>query len=808
MTTSADTRCATCAVSSSPEAVDLASIDAIVARIGGTPDKTIPLLQAIQKHYAYLPQAALERVATTTQISATRLAGVSSFYNHFRLKPQGKHHVRVCVGTACHIKGAPRILDALRRDLDIAPDDDTDAARQYTIEGVACLGCCSLAPVMLIDDATYGHLTPDRVAEALEDFKKRGTSKTEGDKIPVESKKLSFDTAEIRISANSCCIASGAGDLYDAVARVVADLDLPVRVEQVGCTGMCYVAPIMEIVMPDGSTTTYSRVSTDDAERIIRKSFAASSPLARLRQKSLDWLDSFLSDRNRTPVERYALDMREGAVANFQGLQKHVALEWFAQLEPLDLTDYEARGGFEAVKQCLSDKSPAEVIEAVERSGLRGRGGAGFPSGRKWRLVREARNAGGGPEKAVIILNGDEGDPGAFMDRMIMESFPFRVIEGMMIAAYAIGASEGVLYIREEYPLAVERMTRAIAMCHELGYLGSDIFGSDFALNLRVMQGAGAFVCGEETALIASIEGHRGTPRLRPPFPAQSGLFGTPTLVNNVETYANIPWIFRKGAEAFAAMGTDTSRGTKVFSLAGKVQRGGLIEVPMGVSISEVVNDIGGGVMPGRTFKAVQIGGPSGGCIPAQHCDAQIDYETLKSHGAIMGSGGLIVLDDGDCMVDVAKYFLSFTQDQSCGRCAPCRVGTRRMLDILERLCAGEGEKGDIERLETLAHTIQKSSLCGLGQTAPNPVLSTIRYFRDEYEAHIEKRCPAGKCTALIRYVIDGKCIGCTLCAQSCPTAAIAAKPYQLHVVDNDKCVRCDICRPLCPTKAITVVSP
>jgi NADH:ubiquinone oxidoreductase subunit F (NADH-binding) len=511
-------------------------------------------------------------------------------------------------------------------------------------------------------------------------------------------------------------------------------------------------------------------------------------------------LDNILTEEKSESVIRYSIDVRDQPVADFLNKQKHIATEHCGHIDPVDVDEYVRNDGFKALQKCIKQLSPEEVIAQIERSGLRGRGGAGFLTHLKWSAVRDRKS-----EKKYVICNGDEGDPGAFMDRMLMESYPYRIVEGMTIAAYVVGAEEGYLYIRAEYPLAVSRMTEAIEMCRKRGFLGDNIFGSDFSLSLKIVPGAGAFVCGEETALIASIEGRRGMPRMRPPYPAQAGLWGAPTLVNNVETYAAVPWIVRNRAEEFAKLGTASSKGTKVFALAGKIARGGLIEVPMGISIREVIEDIGGGIAGGKQLKAVQIGGPSGGCVPERRTDVSVDYEKLSDVGAIMGSGGLVVLDESDCMVDIARYFLEFTQNQSCGKCTFCRIGTRRMLDILERLCGGQGRKGDIEELEDLAEMVKKASLCGLGRTAPNPVLSTIKYFRDEYEAHIEKRCPVGKCKALITYSVTDDCIGCTLCAQHCPADAIEMRPYEQHEIDPDKCIRCGTCKNVCPSDAIKV---
>ncbi len=563
---------------------------------------------------------------------------------------------------------------------------------------------------------------------------------------------------QIRIGLGSCGVASGA-------ESVLAVLQKAAHVKTVGCNGMCYREPLVQVVEPGGRVTLYSNVTVETARLIVR--------------------------RHVRP--RWMGRAEEPAADTYLAKQKRIVLENCGEIDPLNIDDYLARDGYQALARCRTQLSPEQVIAAIAESGLRGRGGAGFPTGRKWAIGR----AQAGPIK-YVVCNGDEGDPGAFMDRAVLESDPHRVLEGLTIAAYAIGADEGYLYIRAEYPLAVRHVRAAIAEARARGYLGS--------LQLEVREGAGAFVCGEETALIQSLEGKRGTPRLRPPYPVERGFRGRPTIINNVETLACVPWIVRHGAAAFAAYGTAGSRGTKVFALAGKINRGGLVEVPMGITIREVVEEIGGGIKNGRRFKAVQLGGPSGGCIPARLGNTAIDYDALAQTGAIMGSGGLVVLDDRDCMVDIARFFLKFTQAESCGKCTFCRVGTKRMLEILDRLCEGNGRRDDLEKLETLADYVSRGSLCGLGQTAPNPVITTLRYFREEYEAHLQKRCPAGRCPALVRYRVTDNCIGCTLCAQACPVGAIAYRPYEKHAVDERLCTRCDMCLQACRDDAIEVL--
>jgi NADH:ubiquinone oxidoreductase subunit F (NADH-binding)/Pyruvate/2-oxoacid:ferredoxin oxidoreductase delta subunit len=618
----------------------------------------------------------------------------------------------------------------------------------------------------------------------------------------VHARTVGEQLGEVRICLCSSCVAGGTLKVHQALQHRIAELDLPAVLKTVGCTGLSYQTPMVEVAMADGRVFHYGLVQPEGVRDILLRHFRAPRLGTRVKTAVNRALEKLLTDEAWEPVTRYAVDIRSGPDASYTGCQHRIVTEHAGELNPMDLDGYRAQDGFKALESCLQERSRAGIIELVKESGLRGRGGAGFPTGVKWQLVYDAQ-----ADEKFVICNGDEGDPGAFMDRMILESFPFRVLEGIAIGAYAVGAHKGYLYIRTEYPLATERVKEAIRICEKHGYLGDNILGTDFSLHLEVEEGAGAFVCGEESALMQAIEGKRGMPRFRPPFPSDSGLWGKPTLVNNVETYGMVPWTIRHGADALAELGTEHSKGTKAFALAGKVARGGLIEVPMGISLRRIVDEVGGGIVGGRQLKAVQVGGPSGGCVPASLCDTPVDYDELVHSGAIMGSGGMVVLDEDDCMVDIARYFLSFTQLESCGKCTYCRIGTKRMLDILERLCAGKGKKGDIEELEHLADVTREGSLCGLGRTAPNPVLSTLEHFRSEYEAHIEGRCPARKCKALIRYTINDDCIGCTKCAQACPAEAIPVKPHEKHEVDDEKCTRCDTCRQVCPVEAVVVES-
>jgi NADH:ubiquinone oxidoreductase subunit F (NADH-binding)/(2Fe-2S) ferredoxin/Pyruvate/2-oxoacid:ferredoxin oxidoreductase delta subunit len=543
-------------------------------------------------------------------------------------------------------------------------------------------------------------------------------------------------------------------------------------VGKVGCRGFCAMDVLVDIIV-DGKKTTYKYIKPDMVDRVIQEHIIKGNPIA-------EWIV-------------------EEDFHNFHERQTKVVLSLCGEIDPEDIDAYMAVGGYDSLKKVFS-MNPEETIAIIKNSGLRGRGGAGFPTGLKWEICRRKKS-----NVKYIICNADEGDPGAFMDRSVLEGNPHSVIEGMIIGAYAIGAEEGYVYIRAEYPLAVKRLRKALNQARQKGFLGKDIFGKGFNFDVKIKLGAGAFVCGEETALIASIEGRRGMPRAKPPFPVDSGLWGKPTVINNVETLANVPYIIRKGAEWFSSFGTENSKGTKVFALTGKVKNTGLIEVPFGITLKEIIYDIGGGIEGGRALKAVQTGGPSGGCIPATFLDLEVDYESLAQLGSIVGSGGMVVLDETDCMVNTAKFFLEFTQSESCGKCTPCRVGTKRLLEILERITSGKGKDGDIELLEELSHYIKTASLCGLGMTAPNPVLSTIRYFRDEYEAHInDKRCPAAVCRDLITYsILEEVCTGCGACKRVCPADAIRGTRKKPHTIDPSICVKCGTCFDACKFKAI-----
>ncbi|MEA4870620.1 MAG: NADH-quinone oxidoreductase subunit NuoF [Christensenella sp.] len=592
--------------------------------------------------------------------------------------------------------------------------------------------------------------------------------------------------SHVLVCGGTGCTSSGSPAIREHLEKELKKqgLDEEIKVVQTGCFGLCALGPIM-IVYPEG--TFYSRVTEDDVTEIVSEHLLKGRPVERLvYNPKTEEMPHGVTSLSETP---------------FYKSQMRIALRNCGVINPEEIDEYIALDGYLALGKALTEMTPQQVIDLIKASGLRGRGGAGFPTGTKWQFA--ANNAA---DEKYVVCNADEGDPGAFMDRSVLEGDPHAVLEAMAIAGYAIGGTHGYIYVRAEYPIAVKRLKIAIDQARAYGLLGKGIFGTNFDFDIDIRLGAGAFVCGEETALLTSIEGNRGEPRNKPPFPAVKGLFAKPTIINNVETFANIPQIIVKGPEWFASMGTECSKGTKVFALGGKINNTGLVEIPMGTTLRQILFEIGGGIPGGKAFKAAQTGGPSGGCIPAQHLDTPIDYENLKAIGSMMGSGGLIVMDEDNCMVDIARFFLEFTVDESCGKCTPCRIGTRRLLEMLNKIIEGNGTLEDLDKMEELCHYIANNALCGLGQTAPNPVLSTLKYFRDEYEAHVvEKRCPAGVCKKLLHYVIDtNKCTGCTLCARKCPVSCIAGKVKEPHVIDQNKCIKCGACMDNCKFGAIS----
>ena len=775
---------------------NLSDIDLIIERVGNKRENLITILQEIEKKYNYLPESALLRISQKSKILPHEIASVATFFPNFRMKPAGEYFIQVCTGTACHVKGAIEIIDAFKKHLSIGDNEDTDSDSLFTVEEVACLGCCMLAPAVRIGDVVYGNVDKQNVSAILEDFLKEKVYKENID----HSKKIIDSVGEVRICLCSSCLASGAGEVHNALIDSIQEFSIPINIKKVACSGISFQTPLIELSTISGTKVRYALVTPSDIPFILRSHFSSSSLTGKIRSRLFDLLDRILISTNSEEVIRYPLGVLGSECDDYCKKQTRIVTEHAAKHSPFNIDEYISGGGFDGYEKVLSMSSEA-VIDEIIASGLRGRGGGGFSVGKKWNSVYHAA----GNEK-VIICNGDEGDPGAFMDRMILESFPFRVIEGVLIAAYALRAKEIIFYIRTEYSMAIQKIKDAIKICEDRNYLSScsSSLNGD-VVTIRVVEGAGAFVCGEESAMIAALEGKRGTPSYRPPYPSEQGLYGLPTLINNVESFATIPWIFRFGSDAFKKIGTETSCGSKTFALAGKIKNGGLIEVPMGMTLNEIIFDIGGGIIDDKLPKAVLIGGPSGGCIPVDLFDTPVDYEALKRCGAMMGSGGLVVLDETDCIVDIVRYFLDFSQKESCGKCTFCRVGVKRLFEILDDLSNGKAKSGDIDLMFELATKIKEGSLCGLGKNAPNPLLTALKYFREEFEEHLDQKCRSLKCKSLLRYFITTDCIGCTICAQNCPVDAITSVPYEKHIIDIDSCVKCGACVANCPTGAAKV---
>ncbi len=781
-------------------APDLRVVDRLVDESRGRTGEVMALLEAMQREFHYLPPTALERASERLGVPLSHLFGVATFYNAFSLTPKGDHIIKICLGTACHVAGGRKVLEELERSLGIKAGETTPDGR-YSIEIVHCLGACAVAPVVVTDERLHTRMDATKVREAVRRIEDTQVAESAGeaahddehhhrlpdpDALDRERKALRdfrHGRCKLSVCGGPGCRPRGGSEVAAAVRKSIADRGLEEAVDFrfTGCHGFCEQGPVAVAGDPP---VFYAGLAAADADDLV-----ASTVAGKLVERLL-----YIDPETGQPATG------ESEVP-FYARQTRLLLPGHQAIEPTSLDDALAAGAYEGLARALTDLTPEQVIEEIGASGLRGRGGAGFPTAQKWQFCRQAAGA-----KKIVVCNADEGDPGAFMDRSILEGDPHAVIEGMAIGAYAIGAQRGVIYVRDEYPLAVEHLTIAMEQARRRGLLGVDILGTGFSFDIDLVRGAGAFVCGEETALIASVEGERGMPRAKPPFPANSGLFGLPTNINNVKTWKFVQLILRHGHAVFGSLGAERAKGTMLFSLVGKVRNPGLVEVPLGTTIREVVDRIGGGPIE-RPIKAVQIGGPSGGCIPAELFDTPLTYEALAEVGGILGSGGLIVLDETACMVDVARYFVHFTRDESCGKCVPCQMGTQQLANILDRIVAGEGEEADLDRLERICRTMQQGALCGLGKTAPNPVLTTIRYFRDEYLAHLrDRRCDAGVCDALFEYWIDPEsCVGCSLCRKHCSSESIFGEHKGVHVIDPTACVRCGACLEVCPPKVAAV---
>jgi len=786
-------------------------IDCTIRQHNDNPADLIMILQDLQAEQGYLTAEAITRVAEKLNIPQSQVYSVATFYKSLHLTPRGKHTVDICEGTACHIRGASLLISAISDEFKVK-EGNTTPDGQFTLNSVHCVGACAMGPVAIIDGEYHGNMTSSKLAKkirhccaeekCIDDTDQKVLSGDEsaekGKEIEIRSfddyerikselvEKFPPDQPRILVCTGTGCLAKGSLKVAQALIRELnsKNLEVPVAigVKKVGCHGLCEHGPLV-IMHPEN--TCYTKVTVDDVPEIIGDTLIKGSNVERLLYRET---------ADAPCIEHYT-------EIPFYATQQKIALRNVGLIDPSDLGDYISRGGYSSLVKVLQQMKPAEVIDEVESSGLRGRGGGGFPAGRKWRTAARVES-----DTRYVICNGDEGDPGAFMDCSIMEGDPHSVLEGMIVCAYAVGASQGYIYVREEYPRALIRMQQAIEQARQSGFLGHDILGSGFSFDIKINRGAGAFVCGESTALMQSIEGRVGEPRAKYIRSAERGLYDRPTVLNNVETFNNVPVVIDKGAKWFRSTGTKNSPGTKVFSVVGKVKNTGLVEVPMGTTLREIIFNMCGGILDNKNFKAVQTGGPSGGCLPESKLDLPVDFDTLNREGSMMGSGGMIVMDEDTCMVDVARYFTEFLTQESCGKCSACRIGLISMLDILEKISRGDGAPGDIGNLEKLLDVLEQGSLCGLGKSAPNPVRSTLTHFKDEYMAHIEeKRCPAGVCRSLISYEITDLCTGCTRCARNCPQDAIRGNKKEMHLIDDELCNRCGICKVTCNFDAVSI---
>jgi NADH-quinone oxidoreductase subunit F len=790
-----------------------AALESILDRYRRKPEQIIAILHALQDQERYLPEEDLRSLAQALQISPSQLYQISTFYKAFSLKPRGKHQCHVCMGTACHVRGAALILEEVERKLGIKAGESTPDL-EYSLDTVNCLGACALAPIVVADGEYYGNMSAPSVARMLRQVKEGKAAKPhKGAELGKEeaapaAKPLPFFSSPaelaryrtgleaahdpnlpcLAVCRGTGCAAMGSEDLYLSFKELIEGQNLggKVRLNFTGCHGFCEKGPLM-VVFPQ--EVFYTSVRPKDAGEILNRVIEKAEPLERLLYQE--------KDTGKRIVH-------ESEVPFFRR-QKRLLIGSNRLISPESIDDYLRIGGYSALPKALFEMTPEQVIAEVRKAGLRGRGGGGFPAGLKWETCRNAHG-----DIRYVIINADEGDPGAFMDRSVLEGNPHSVLEGLIVAAYAVayGVSpvQGFIYVRHEYPLALKFFTHAVEQARACGLLGKNILGKPgFDFDVQISQGGGAFVCGESSALMASIEGKPGEPRAKYVHTVHKGIHNQPSNLNNVETYANVPLIINRGAAWYGEMGTENSKGTKIFSLVGKINCTGLVEVPMGITLREIVYDIGGGIPNNKKFKAVQTGGPSGGCLPESLLHLPVDFDELTKVGSMMGSGGMIVMDEDTCMVDVARYFLNFLLDESCGKCTPCREGVKQILGILNRVCEGRGREGDLERLVELGNAVQDSSLCALGGSAANPLLTTIKYFEDEYLAHIRhKRCPAGVCKALIEYEIDKeKCTGCKACVKLCPRQGISGDLKKPHWLDKQQCIKCGICFEICKFDAV-----